>query len=254
MRICDIEGCGRPHRARGLCSTHYNEIHLPNRHAGRIEVSCTWCGALVTKCATTGKSRRPVCSTDCRYALRYGRRPPTKTLVGPLPWTDTPAPTPVPEPDPAPLRQWISGPCGWCGEQFTARQTGSAGRWCSKGCMRRAGRAARRAREAGSTGSYTWAEVIRIWIDLGRICSYCAAPIEAGEVDPDHIHPLSRGGSNSITNVTPACRACNADKRDLLLDEWIDSRRERGLDPRRLDPRLRHLTSVQLATDDRAAA
>jgi 5-methylcytosine-specific restriction endonuclease McrA len=41
--------------------------------------------------------------------------------------------------------------------------------------------------------------------------------------------PLSRGGSNSITNILPACRRCNGDKRDLSLDEWTADRRRRNL-------------------------
>lgn len=30
--ICSVAGCGKPHRARGLCSTHYNIEHVPDRH------------------------------------------------------------------------------------------------------------------------------------------------------------------------------------------------------------------------------
>lgn len=30
--ICTEPGCQKPHRARGLCSTHYNNAHVPDRH------------------------------------------------------------------------------------------------------------------------------------------------------------------------------------------------------------------------------
>lgn len=50
-------------------------------------------------------------------------------------------------------------------------------------------------------------------------CSYClAVPYE----EVDHEVPLSRGGTNDPTNIRPACRSCNASKKDALLwDEWI---------------------------------
>jgi hypothetical protein len=27
-RCCSVEGCDRPHRARGLCTTHYARVHV----------------------------------------------------------------------------------------------------------------------------------------------------------------------------------------------------------------------------------
>lgn len=71
--------------------------------------------------------------------------------------------------------------------------------------------------------------------------------MQVNEFEPDHVIPLSRGGSNSITNVVPACKPCNSGKRDLLLSEWYADRARRGLEARSLDPRVRHLTSVMLA-------
>lgn len=248
MTTCGIQGCERQHRARGLCSSHYNKTYLPKRHARRIEVPCAWCGTPIIRSATNSKSRRPACSTDCRYAIQHGRRRPGRELIGPLRST---RPT-VSRADrkPTPARQWTSGPCGWCGTQFTAQRmgtSGTSGRWCSPSCRRKAAKALRRAREAGATGAYTWAEVVHLWVAIDRTCTYCAAPIDAGQIDPDHVHPLSRGGSNSLANIVPSCRACNRDKRDLLLDEWFDSRAARGLAPRRLDPRMTHVTSIQRA-------
>jgi len=31
MRVCEIEGCGNPHRAMGLCSTHYSQVWYAER-------------------------------------------------------------------------------------------------------------------------------------------------------------------------------------------------------------------------------
>jgi 5-methylcytosine-specific restriction endonuclease McrA len=51
----------------------------------------------------------------------------------------------------------------------------------------------------------------------GRACVYCGAdkPLEG-----DHIVPLSRGGSNALTNLATACRPCNLSKGSSTLEEW----------------------------------
>ena len=51
----------------------------------------------------------------------------------------------------------------------------------------------------------------------GHACVYCGAdkPLEG-----DHIVPLSRGGSNALTNLATACRPCNLSKGSSTLEEW----------------------------------
>lgn len=65
-RTCSVDGCCAPHRARGLCSTHYNQQHQPGRHRKNM-TACAVCGASILRPAST--SRRPVCSVACRSAL-----------------------------------------------------------------------------------------------------------------------------------------------------------------------------------------
>jgi hypothetical protein len=50
-------------------------------------------------------------------------------------------------------------------------------------------------------------------------CTYCGA--RGQRLECDHIHPLSRGGSNDITNLTTACTDCNRSKHSKTLAEWI---------------------------------
>lgn len=47
-------------------------------------------------------------------------------------------------------------------------------------------------------------------------CAYCGGPATA----VDHIVPLSRGGSNFIFNLMPACLPCNSSKRSRRVEEW----------------------------------
>ena len=43
-------------------------------------------------------------------------------------------------------------------------------------------------------------------------CTYCGVPGTDAELEVDHIIPIARGGSNHISNLTTACRKCNAKK------------------------------------------
>lgn len=82
MRTCTIPGCTKQHRAKGLCSTHYNQAHQPRRHA-LSPVACAACGEVIWRKAHA--DRRHVCSTRCRAALQFG---PSSSGPGPWSWTD----------------------------------------------------------------------------------------------------------------------------------------------------------------------
>ncbi|WP_185972902.1 HNH endonuclease [Aeromicrobium piscarium] len=56
-------------RAKGLCSTHYNQRYIPDRHP-RVEVPCTVCGATVVRARDS--RRLPTCSVTCRTLLQHG--------------------------------------------------------------------------------------------------------------------------------------------------------------------------------------
>lgn len=75
----------------------------------------------------------------------------------------------------------------------------------------------RRARKAGNGGSHT-TEQRRIKFDeLGNRCFYCGI---AGPMTIDHQTPLSRGGTDDIDNIVPACRSCNSRKGTKTADEY----------------------------------
>ena len=48
-------------------------------------------------------------------------------------------------------------------------------------------------------------------------CIYCGS---TKNIEADHVVPLARGGQHSIGNLVPACRTCNASKRDRFIMEW----------------------------------
>mgnify|MGYP001573819643 CR=1 FL=1 len=76
----------------------------------------------------------------------------------------------------------------------------------------------RRARLAGAQGSHTNQE----WLDkcalLGNVCIYCG---EARPLTRDHKIPISRGGSDDISNIVPACHSCNAKKQAKTASEFL---------------------------------
>lgn len=43
-------------------------------------------------------------------------------------------------------------------------------------------------------------------------CTYCGSPGTDVELEIDHIHPVSKGGSHHMSNLTTACRKCNQTK------------------------------------------
>lgn len=85
------------------------------------------------------------------------------------------------------------------------------------------GNAVRRQREYETDGSFTSDDLINIYQSQDGKCIYCGKEISmerSNETHLDHIHPISKGGSNWPSNLAFACRACNLSKSDWTLEEW----------------------------------
>ncbi len=75
-----------------------------------------------------------------------------------------------------------------------------------------------RALRRNAEGSFSKAEwKLLLWLFQYR-CAYCLEIPE--KLEPDHIIPVSRGGSNWIENIVPACRRCNASKGNRWVPQW----------------------------------
>ena len=46
----------------------------------------------------------------------------------------------------------------------------------------------------------------------GYHCAYCGKKFPFKELTQDHITPLSKGGSHTLSNILPACHSCNSRK------------------------------------------
>lgn len=51
------------------------------------------------------------------------------------------------------------------------------------------------------------------------MCTYCGASGNDTELEIDHIIPVSKGGSNHISNLTTACKSCNMKKGSGTLEK-----------------------------------
>ncbi len=59
------------------------------------------------------------------------------------------------------------------------------------------------------------------WLSLLNkgICHYCEKKFKPSDLTMDHIVPLARGGTSSKSNLVPACKPCNENKK---LDTPVD--------------------------------
>lgn len=80
------------------------------------------------------------------------------------------------------------------------------------------GMRAKHMRHARTLGNHTRAQWLQLLAEHGFMCVYCGVQRATSK---DHIIPISKGGSNAIENIAPACLACNSSKGDRSLKQWI---------------------------------
>jgi 5-methylcytosine-specific restriction endonuclease McrA len=70
-------------------------------------------------------------------------------------------------------------------------------------------------RKQQAEGSFTTQEWQELLARYGHQCLCCGSQ---SELVPDHVIPLSRGGSDWISNIQPLCRVCNCEKGTKTID------------------------------------
>jgi len=74
-----------------------------------------------------------------------------------------------------------------------------------------------RKRAGGSLSGEDMRRVIR----SSLTCFYCESEYtDMRRPTVDHVVPLSRGGTNTASNLVSCCRSCNSRKKDRTLEEW----------------------------------
>lgn len=218
MRVCSLEGCDKPHRARGLCSTHYNSSRGYTKHHAQINRECAGCGKPIVRDLRYQHSPAH-CSELCRQWSSFGAWSTTLPMYHISRWAGRTCTVRVP----------TEHQCESCGCVYTT--TRSKQRFCTRTCKQKQSRSNRRASERNAHGTHSRKDVLKLWLTFDEQCAYCQQPTPEALIQADHVRSLARGGTNDISNILPACPSCNADKRELALDEWAKDRTRRGLPP-----------------------
>ena len=76
----------------------------------------------------------------------------------------------------------------------------------------------RKAQERGSrTVTLSSGQLWHHWGQFNHQCAYCGS---AGDLQVEHVIPISKGGGHHLGNIVPACRRCNYSKGDKLAHQW----------------------------------
>lgn len=71
-----------------------------------------------------------------------------------------------------------------------------------------------------------WYRLINIVFERDNYkCTYCGA--SGGKLEADHIIPFSRGGDDTLENLTTSCQKCNRQKKDMSVEEFNEWRLKR---------------------------
>jgi 5-methylcytosine-specific restriction endonuclease McrA len=196
---------GRPKRN---CSRVCRERHRQKRNLKpKIEHTCQYCRAQFQS-----SSARRFCSTQCR--LDAGR---IESRVRYWEARKEKAPS------------FVTTPCGWCNEPRTYEFGKSTVRAYHPECTIEARRARYRIKTVKRQGLVNKPsrlaadEVVRVY---GNTCAICNEPIDltlkrtsSRGLTVDHWIPLSKGGSDDMSNLRPAHWNCNRKKSDKLPKE-----------------------------------
>lgn len=88
----------------------------------------------------------------------------------------------------------------------------------------------RRARKIdASSVAFTASELAQKMSMYGNRCAYCYGEFH----HVDHVIPLSKGGLHILSNLRPACRACNCSKWNKSLNNWLSMKNAGGYEARR---------------------
>lgn len=223
MRPCELEDCERPHVARGLCGTHYNQTYHPNRHKKTVEVICAYCGATVRRNYRAVRWATNFCNPEHQDAYQWAEQRASRRQVSIYTHQSVWLRVRWPEDTKGTDRTFVATNCAICGQAFLCL---FGSRVCSDQCkatrdkdIKRDGKHRRRA--ARHSAFKENVSPSKTFARDDYECQLCGEPMDMTSSVPhplaatiDHIIPLSRGGTHEPANVQSAHFICNAYKGD----------------------------------------
>lgn len=210
-RTCAIPECNKAHRARGLCGSHYNAAHQPNRHAKRL-VECAWCGTKVLRHSGGGRKYGAACSDRCSRYLQYpySKLPADHWAL----WFGKTSAWTAPN---KAVITFIGCTCEWCGDSFLYKRVGNQAmpKRCGLKCNRGASKHKR-----GERSSWITVKRRRALYERDEwMCQLCSGPVDKTlhylddwAASLDHVIPRSKQlvPDHSDSNLRLAHRWCNS--------------------------------------------
>ncbi len=86
--------------------------------------------------------------------------------------------------------------------------------------QRAASKARKVAQRGGTPHHLTPSHLLRRWGEFNHACAYCGA---TGDLQVEHVVPISKGGEHHLGNIVPACHRCNSNKRCHDAHNWFAS-------------------------------
>jgi 5-methylcytosine-specific restriction endonuclease McrA len=197
MKLCTIDGCERPLRARGWCATHWARWR---KHGD----------SLFTMMPNRGQGKDPVAHREAQARYRERHREALRAQGR------TYSAAHRAESNARRMASKAANPAKHTAANqryYREHREAVLARievWRLQNPERKRGYLRqRRARLRGDAGQITAAEWQAVLAAYHHCCAYCGA---SGPLEQDHVIPVARGGRHTMHNVVPACRSCNATK------------------------------------------
>jgi hypothetical protein len=68
----------------------------------------------------------------------------------------------------------------------------------------------------------TAADLAQVWLDHGGRCRYCDIRVDLMMASFDHVEPLSKGGTNYVSNLATCCITCQRTKHTKSPEEHAE--------------------------------
>jgi len=184
-------------RATGWCRDCYRKWY-EDKSGGIIQFACEYCNEVVS-CTYRASKRRRFCSRECKDLLR--RKKIKDNLIK--------------------EKEVLDRYCLHCGKGLSPSHRSDAV-YCSERCNSAAHQWTRKARmKVIDDGEVLRVDRAYILERDGGRCHICRKRVRRGDIQIDHIIPLSRGGGHALDNLAVACSRCNLSKGNRSRGEQL---------------------------------